>query len=311
MNKIYLTLLSITTLFFACKTSKESIGIGRFDKENYWEQDHYLTLKQLRNEKIDSIISDLEYYGTLESIYGDVQKAQRLFDTVEIIRNYTQYELDKNIDNYKLVNALTAISQLTKDKQLVMINEAHHRPEHRIFTTQLLKELHKQGFSYIALEGLNMRDSLIEKRGYPNNKSGIYIQNISYANLIRTAMNLDMTVISYDTYASNSNLRDSLQAINIYAQTFAKDPTAKVIIHAGYGHIGKKEFDTVRPMGVVLSNKTKIEPFVIDQTFVLEHQILSRKDENYKYIIKKNNISDISILKKEKENSVWCIRVVT
>ena len=305
MNKKYSILLSIITLFLACKTNKESVEIGTFDKENYWKQDYYLTLQQMRNEEPDSITDYLEYYGTLESIYGDIRKAQRLFDTVEIIGNGTQYKLDENLKYFKPKNAITTISELAKDKQLVMINEAHHRPQHRIFTTRLLKELYKEGFSYIALEGLNMKDSLIQKRGYPNNKSGMYIQNTSYSNLIRTAMNLGITVISYDTYASSSNLRDSLQAMNIYNQTFAKNANAKVIIHAGYGHISKKEFGSSRPMAIVLSNKTKTIPLVIDQTSVFEHQILSRKDKNYSYIVQNDAITEISVL--GKQNDIWCI----
>lgn len=305
MELKYLMLLGIITLLLSCKINQASIEIGNFDQENYWQQERYLTLQQMRNENIDSIIPHLEVYGTLESLYGDVRKAQRLFDTVEIIRNDTKYQLDESLKEFKPKNAITTISELAKNKQLVMINEAHHRPEHRVFTTQLLKELHKEGFSYIALEGLNTKDSLLQKRGYPNNKSGIYIQNTSYSNLIRTAMNLGMTVISYDTNASTSNERDSLQAMNIYHQTFAKDANAKVIIHAGYNHIGKEALGSSRPMGVVLSNKTKIEPLAIDQTLIFEHQILSRKDKNYSYIIQNNTITEISVL--GKQNDIWCI----
>ncbi|MFK7945950.1 MAG: hypothetical protein AB8G11_00050 [Saprospiraceae bacterium] len=306
MYKQFLILLTLITIFLSCKTNKESIDIGEFDKENYWKQDYYLTLQQLRNEKIDSIIPYLEYYGTLESVYGDVRKAQWLFDTVEIIRDYTQYKLDEKIVDYKPQNAFNIISQLAKGKQLVMINEAHHRPEHRIFTTQLLKKLHKQGFSYIALEGLSMRDSLLQKRGYPNNKSGIYIQNTSYANLIRVAMDLGIKVISYDTYASNNNIRDSLQAINIYNQTYALDTSAKVIIHAGYGHIGKKKSRYSRPMGFVLAKRLNTIPLVIDQTLVIERQISSVKNENYQFIFKENGeIDEVSVLKYD--NDIWCI----
>ena len=304
MYKWFLILLISIIIIFSCKINKKNVDVSRFDKENYWKQDHYLTLQQLRNEEIDSIIPYLEYYGTLESIYGDVKKAQRLFDTVKIIRNYTQYGLDENIDNYKIENALTEINRLAKDKRLVMINEAHHRPEHRVFTTQLLKELHNQGFSYIALEGLNMSDSLLQKRGYPNNKSGIYIQNTSYGNLIRTALELGIEVISYDVYNPNGNVRDSLQAVNIYSKSFAKNPKAKVLVYAGYGHICKKEFGGTRPMGLVLSRMSKTTPLVIDQTHVIEHQII--KDENYKRILQKNdNIKNISVLKNL--NKFWCI----
>lgn len=278
-----------------------------FNGDSIWKQNYYVSLNQFRNQEMSSFLGFEEVYGVYESFVGNYEKSRYLFDSISMMRNYGGYPFDAAIDSFQPQNALETIISATKNKNLVLINEVHHRPEHRVFMTQLLQELHKQGFRYLAVEGMNERDSLINERKYPNDKSGFYIQEICYGNMLRTAMNLGFRIVTYDTYfGGTSNERDSVQAVNIYNQTFGKTENAKVLVHAGYGHLSKNPFGGNRPMGFMLSHLYGLSPFVINQVEVIEHEIKTKQSANYQHLINKYEI-DRPIVLKRKDNEYWTV----
>lgn len=286
----------------------QPLPIKKFDATKMWKQPHYQSLQELRTESISKNLNAAQHYGVLEAAFGNYERNQFIFDSVEIIRNFTNYGLDTSIYHFQPQEALKELTKLAKSTNLVLINEAHHRPEHRVFTQQLIEQLYKQGYRYLALEGLHQRDSLIQKRKFPNEKSGVYITDFNYGNLIRKAFELGMKVISYDAYAPGLGVRDSLQAANIYAKSFAQNAAAKVVVHAGYGHICQQPFGNSRPMGVVLSELTESDPLVIDQTTTMEHQLESQKSDSYEYITTENNITQAVVLKNK--GQLWNVSSV-
>lgn len=277
-----------------------------FNPDSIWKQNYYVSLNQFRSQEMSSFLGFEEIYGSYESFVGNYKRSRYLFDTISIMRGFRNFPFNASVDDFEPKLAQRSILQLAKAQKIILINEAHHRPEHRVFTTQLLEGLYQQGFRYLAVEGMNQRDSLINERQYPNDKSGFYIQEICYANMLRKAMDLGFTIVTYDTYfGGTSNERDSMQAVNIYNQTFAKDENAKVLVHAGYGHISKKPYGESRPMGFMLSYLFGLSPFVINQTEVVEHEIESQQSANYQHFINKYTIDEPIVLTKKEE--VWSI----
>ncbi|MBX9449469.1 MAG: hypothetical protein KL787_07030 [Taibaiella sp.] len=57
-------------------------------------------------------------------------------------------------DDHRLFNARDYIVHRSKDEEIIIINEAHHVPLHRIFTRSLLKDLYNNGYRYLGLEAL-------------------------------------------------------------------------------------------------------------------------------------------------------------
>lgn len=120
------------------------------------------------------------------------------------------------------VDARTYILQRAKTEQLLLINEAHHVPLHRTFTASLLPELAKLGFRYLAAEGLNEADTLLQKRGYPVLATGFYTKEPQFGYLLRTAHQTGFQLVAYDHGFSHAGemdvqvrARETAQARNI------------------------------------------------------------------------------------------------
>ena len=58
--------------------------------------------------------------------------------------------------------------------QIVMINEAHHVPQHRVFTYRLLEDLWQKGYRYLALEALSENAEHGLDKGYVSEKTGLH-----------------------------------------------------------------------------------------------------------------------------------------
>lgn len=225
--------------------------------------------------KVDSQNKDFknyqENYAFLQTFVDEHEQALIITDTLSLQRDWINHYDNRELLDYTAVLAKQVILKKAKETQLVLINEAHHRPEHRGFTRSLLSDLYKEGYRYFALEGLtnsNKRDSLINERGYPLISSGYFSDEVMFANMLREAMEIGFELIAYEAYGQ---ARDSLQAVNIYNQTLAKDANAKVLVHAGYGHIAEKGWgETQLSMGYCLKKLSGINPLTIDQASFLD-----------------------------------------
>ena len=132
------------------------------------------------------------------------------------------------------VDARDYILKRAKNEEIVIINEAHHNPKHRLFTKSLLRELYQNGFRYLGLEALD--DTQINTRKFPNQTSGFYTNEPEFGNLIHEAIQLGFTVFGYEaTEFANAKEREIAQAKNILA-FLGTQPKGKVLIHCGFDH---------------------------------------------------------------------------
>ena len=216
------------------------------------------------------------------SFIGEYEQALIIWDRDEdkiFPPNLTADE-EKYFSNFKAVNAKDLILEKAKTEQIILINEAHQQPYHRVFTTSLLHELYKAGFRYFSAETISNYDiSLkeLQKNKYPTINSGYYTREPLYANLIREAINEGFEIFGYETTrlgnddSSGINLREIDQARNI-KKILDKDPKAKILIHCGWGHIVEAPYPGWgKAMAGRLYEYTGINPFTIDQTKLTEH----------------------------------------
>lgn len=175
------------------------------------------------------------------------------------------------IDGWRPVDAIAAIRSLTKDRRVVMINEAHHVPQHRTVTLELLRALRDEGFTHFAAETLYESDVDLNERGYPTEQSGAYITEPTYASLIREALRLGYIVIPYEARNAALGERERGQAENLVERVFRDDPDARLLIHAGYAHIDESGDIAGAPtMAQELAAMLKVDPLTIDQTVMSE-----------------------------------------
>ena len=230
---------------------------------------------KFRNLLSDNIYQDelsqvLSFLGDYESVLEYQPKP------LDSIYDGTQRLITKTVaglKNVKHADAKKYISFIARNFQVIMINEAHNKPLHRAFTLSLLQELYKKGFRYLAMEMLNNYSNHSLDKLTP--ATGYYSSEPVAGELIRTALDMGYKLVAYeDTLAMqglhNANQRDSIQALNIY-KILQKDPEAKILVHAGYGHIAEKNLEEdYRPMGMVFKKLSGIDPLTIDQTEMTE-----------------------------------------
>jgi len=209
-----------------------------------------------------SFIGDFQnaliYGGKGRQPYPDISKSDSLF-----------------FKSFHPVDAYEYILKRARNEQIIMINEAHHFPFHRVFINTLLKGLYNLGFRYYGAEALDFRDSTINQRGYPVLSSGYYIAEPQFGNLIREALNLGYTLFPYEARSfklfRDPKLRELEQAKNIQ-QILSKDSTAKILIHAGYAHIREDSLggQWEKAMAGRFVELTGINPLTINQEVLTE-----------------------------------------
>lgn len=161
----------------------------------------------------------------------------------------------------------TIIKEAEKHK-IIMINENHFYPNHRLLVSDLLVKLKKIGYTYIALEALDInQDSLLNiENSYPTLETGFYTSEQNYSNLIRKAKNLGYEFVAYENTDNNKN-RELGQAENLYNKTFKLDSESKVLVLAGIDHILEKPTKRGKEwMATIFKEKYNIDPLTISQT---------------------------------------------
>lgn len=233
-----------------------------YDKQEEWSKlQMELTFSSFlgKNEQYEEYLSKLESKFQINDSISKIIKENSICD----------------------IKALDTIIQKAKNHKIIMINENHYYPNHRILISDLLPKLKEIGYNYLALEAINTnQDSVLNlPNAYPTLKTGFYTNEQNYANLIRKAIELDFKFVSYENIEDNKN-REIGQADNLYNKTFLIDPNCKVVVLAGIDHILEKPTTEGKEwMATIFKNKYNIDPLTISQT----HLNIYRKQINSIY----------------------------
>ena len=171
---------------------------------------------------------------------------------------------EKYLKNFDRLDAKENIIEESKNYNIVFINEAHHKPQHRAFTHSLLEGLYNEGFRYLALEALtasNKNDEALQE-GVVALNSGLYLRDPTFANMVKEALRLGYTVFSYDAHTGN---RDKDAADYLYKKWNAID-NKKMLIHCGFDHINKDPNNEPKWLAAYLQELTNEEVLSINQT---------------------------------------------
>lgn len=185
------------------------------------------------------------------------------------------------IDNKAITaNIFSEIISEAKEKKIIMINENHFFPHHRLFVLELLPKLKEIGYETIALEGLAPKqDSLLNlNSSFPTTETGFYTKEQNYSNLIRKAKELDFTFVGYENHNKKTD-REIGQAENLYNKTFNKNPNKKIIVLLGIDHLLEKETEEGKNwMAKIFIDKYGIDPLTISQTHLNHYRSSIRND---------------------------------
>lgn len=271
--------------------------------------------------------TDLARYLYLKEVMGQLSTQDRLIDqqllasVEDELGLYDEAVYDFPFDNrvqthvplpaaadWQIADAADQIAKLATDRRIVMVNEAHHDAHTRELTLELLPKLRAEGFNYFAAEALVNSDKDLMKRGYPVEQSGSqYLHEALYGDIIRQAIKLGFQVVAYESEADVLADRESGQANLLYRQVFAKDPKAKLFVHAGYAHIDKAVGNlggTIKPMAMQLKQLTGFDPLSIDQTRWRDIGPMPDTDP-YKQLYAQFPVTGPSVLINRQNGSVW------
>jgi hypothetical protein len=232
--------------------------------------------------------SKLQMELTFSSFLGNNDFYEKTLKELE--SNFQPNDTIMEIIRKKAVNNSAAVEKIieeAKNHQIIMINENHYYPNHRLLVSDLLPKLKAAGFTYLALEALGIKqDSLLNtKDAYPILRTGFYTKEQNYANLIREAKALGFQFVAYDNMDHTKD-REIDQADNLYYKTFKIDPNSKVIVLAGIDHIIEKPNSRGKErMAAVFKKKYNIDPLTISQT----HLNAYRKNFESEYTLIEND----------------------
>ena len=226
----------------------------------------------------------LNLLATQQSFVGDTEGAIDTFRRAGYrtgARTLPEEEATHFVTDHEVHDALEAILEQTRDRQIVMINEAHHMPRDRAFSTLVALELRKRGFQYLALETFTGDASALVARGYPLAEAdGYYSREPVFGDLIRRAVAAGYQPVAYEAMNIPENLgpeervawREETEAQNLITRALGSGGArARILVHVGYGHLRKGEVDSGngkmrKLMAERLKAKTGIDPYCIDQT---------------------------------------------
>lgn len=236
------------------------------------------------------------YYQVLMTFYSffDYKKSLEYESVAFNKRGGVKYSFTSQTE---FIDAKRYLIKKFSNEKIIMFNEAHNCSQSRAFIRDLLKGFRKKGFKYLAVEALSYSDSLLNKRKYPVQSSGLYINEPVFGQLIREAITLGMKIISYDdttfyksdSYVVGANKREQVAAENI-ARLLENDPSAKILIYAGHDHIYKSTTNGITRMGERLSKITGLNIPSIDCTLMREG--FTQKQENPNFIEALNRFSN-------------------
>lgn len=289
--KIYLLLITVTLALTPVVYSQNDLS-KLFDTKFSYEIEN-----ELKNNKLRE--SSASYYYTY---IGEYEKALMTYEVplawgLDSLSHADSLAFKK----YHPINAYDYLADRTKNEQIVIISEAHQKPQHRVFTLNLLESLYKNGFRYLGLETLtpnivdstqNLMDTLLNKRGYPLNNgiTGYYTREPQMGNLVRKALDLGFELFAYEAMPRKEE-RDLQQAHNI-EKFLAKHPNQKIVIHCGWYHAIESNYPKRRKdhyLAYHLKKLTGIDPLTIYQDALSEKYLY--KESPYYHLTKANEVS--------------------
>ncbi len=244
----------------------------------------YLFGDTLQNLDINPSSKAIRY-----SVIGEYQKALLTYDIHPSVRQESHYVHD--LDSFFISRAKEYLIAQAQSNNIIIINEGHNRPRHRVFIKGLLAQLFEKGFRYLALEALaNCTECYrnYNKEGCcSNNYESKYLYLTSepqMSNLIRHGQDLGYILVPYEQEKKGN--RELIQAQNIYNRIFKIDQNAKVVVVCGYCHVLESEGEKTKNCGKTkwmagyLKDITGIDPLTIDQEVLSER---TKYDENPNY----------------------------
>jgi len=246
----------------------------------------------------------LSWHQTYLGLYAEARKS------FSIAQEPSPEDAPPPLDHgYKPQAAIEAIPRLAKDARAVFLNEAHNAPVTRSLTVPLLARLRAEGFDTFAAETLYETDKDLQQRGYPTVDSGFYTQEPVYGEMVRTALRLGYKVIAYEAVSdATGDAREREQARLLYERSLKKDPKARLVVNAGYGHIVEGgAYLGGRSMAQHFREIAGVDPLTVEQTMLIEHGLAAEDHPYYRAAVEAAHVDKPTVFV-DAVGKAWSLR---
>ncbi len=285
-------ILTIILFLNSCKEEKRVIEKVEFETE-------YKFSSEIEDKVAkDTVPWKYQFSASDYATKGDYKNALIQWDLAMGTRekNFTETQIDSINIKYSKVNATDYIIEQAKKNQVVIINEAHHNSFHRVFTKSLLKKLYDNGYTNLGLEALVNNDSLnsaLNNRKYPIQKTGHYIKDPQFGNLVREALEIGYDLFTYENMGKGSGKQREIEQAKNIKKVIDSKPNEKFLIHCGFDHALEGTHKSwEKAMAGRLTEYTGINPLTINQVVYSEK---SKPEFNHP-LLKALNIKESSII---------------
>ena len=191
-------------------------------------------------------------------------------------------------DSFQAVPAVKSLLTDAERHEIMIVNEAHHEPRHRVFARQLLRGLYARGYRHLGVETLlpgPVGDSLLRTMPYPTLGSGYYTRDPQFAAMVHEARVIGFRLFGYEAdheAGDGPRERETKQMQNIVAYR-GRHPEGKLLLYVGYSHATEGELGGQwdRAMAQRLADTTGLDPLTVNQTDFRE--LGYPKQEAYEY----------------------------
>ncbi len=180
------TLLSCIILLIGVGVKAQQTGNPHYDYE-----DSIRARYKDQPAKISWLMNDLSVSGYLKE--AKALEASRQSNNRQVLLPFNDISLEP---------AKLAILNAADKYNVLMLNESHIRPEHRLFVKSLLEKLYHKGYRVLLAEGLKLNNQLALNSA-PTSNDGLLLNEPTYGQLFRYAMKLGYSVQAYEYYQSD------------------------------------------------------------------------------------------------------------
>lgn len=261
----------------------------------------YQTKYKFSDELSEIIELDAQTGAFFLSTIGLYKESLEIWDKAIGKESFPQFfskdSLKQVLTPVDAVDFIVARSRLT---DYIILNEAHHRPDHRVFAKKLLKGLFDNGYRNLAIETLSTdetyRDTLLNARKYPLITSGSYSREPQFGDFIREALEMGFYIFPYDDQDKFDQEREIAQAQNI----INNQKEGKTFVYGGFQHaLEGGHIYWGKAMAENLKQISGEDPLTIDQVLFSER---SKKEYNHS-LYNMFNYSKSSVLIDKEEKS--------
>jgi len=254
-------------------------------REEVYKSNPYNAIKRLYNIDSIKINENKDFYAqalmTSLTFCGDIYNKNKVGS---IYRKTNALKTSENLtDSVFAIDPKIHIINDANNYDILIINEAHMYPQHRIFLKSILKELYNLGYKHLCIEDFDNNKGDIT---YPSKSIGFYINEPCMAELVREGIRVGYRLHAYDSPESDN--RDSIAAKNI-SNIKIKNSNDKILILCGFGHNYKENKGSLAYYLKYLHN---FNILTIDQTIYSERET----SDNYNTLLEYYNIKHPSFL---------------